>query len=56
MGIYISGHPLNQYMETVKSIKHDEISFLKDENNIKNGIIYDEKKVKIIVFFSTFLQ
>ena len=48
LGIYISGHPLNHYLETLKAIKHDEISFIKDEINIKNGIVSDEKKVRII--------
>jgi len=41
LGLYISGHPLNGHMSTIRSIVHQDISFIKDEINIQTGIIKD---------------
>jgi DNA polymerase III subunit alpha len=48
LGIYVSGHPLDQYLEAISSIDHDDITYIKDELNIQNGRIKDGMSVRII--------
>jgi DNA polymerase III subunit alpha len=48
LGIYVSGHPLDQYLEAIAAVDHDDIAYIKDELNIQNSKIKDGISVRII--------
>jgi DNA polymerase-3 subunit alpha len=48
IGIYVSGHPLDQYQDMINSIKHDDIADLKADENIAEGTYHDGAFVNII--------
>ena len=48
IGIYVSGHPLDQYQEMIDLIKHDDIADLKADENMTEGTYKDGTFVNII--------